>query len=53
MRMGSSIPEVSILDFGCGTPRSSSKYPANLCKASAPSRIVPSSESTEDDIGVE
>ena len=46
------IPEVSIPKLGGGTSSSSSKYPANLCKASAPSRTFPSSENTEDDLRV-
>ena len=44
------IPEVSIPKLGGGTSSSSSKYPANLCRASAPSRTFPSSENTEDDL---
>ena len=46
------IPEVSIPKLGGGTSSSSSKYPANLCRASAPSRTFPSSENTEDDLRV-
>ena len=46
------IPDLSIPKLGCGTSSSSSKYPANLCRASAPSRTFPSSENTEDDLRV-
>ena len=46
------IPDVSIPKLGRGMSSSSSKYPASLCKASAPSRTFPSSENTEHDLEV-